>query len=284
MILSGGMGSRLFPSTLSVSKQLLPIYDKPMIYYPLSVLMLSGIREILMIVRPNDLDQFQSLLGNGDSWGIKIEYATQIKPKGIPDAYVIAEDFLSGGSSVLILGDNLFYGQEMPKILHNAIQSTQEATIFAYPVNDPERYGVVAVDRNMKPIRIAEKPKTFISNLAIPGLYVFDYRAVEFALNLTPSDRGETEITDIINLYLNLGDLSVKVLSRGIAWFDSGTSESLLQAATYVHSLQSRQGQAIACLEEIAYRMGYIEIENVEEAYHRMKSSTYGEHLKTLLK
>ena len=283
IILAGGTGSRLFPSTHAVCKQLLPIYDKPMIYYPLSILMLSEIREIIIIVRPDDLAQFQSLLGSGKQWGINIEYATQTEPKGIPDAYLIAKDFLSGEPSILILGDNLFYGQELHITLRNSIRDMKGATIFAYPVSDPERYGVIVLDTDEKPIKIAEKPKDFISNLAIPGLYIFDQRAVEFALNLKPSERGETEITDIINQYLQIGDLEVEVFSRGVAWFDSGTSESLLQASTYVHSLQSRQGQGIACLEEVAYRMGYIDINAVEEAYHRMQSSSYGEYLKTLL-
>ena len=283
IILAGGTGSRLFPSTHAVCKQLLPIYDKPMIYYPLSILMLAGIREVIIIVRPDDLAQFQSLLGSGEQWGINIEYATQNEPKGIPDAYLIAKDFLSGESSILILGDNLFYGQDLHLTLKISIRDMKGATVFAYPVSDPERYGVIVLDTDQKPIKIIEKPKDFISNLAIPGLYIFDQRAAEFALNLKPSGRGETEITDIINQYLQIGDLEVEIFSRGVAWFDSGTSESLLQAATYVHSLQSRQGQGIACLEEVAYRMGYIDIEMVEIAYNKMPSSNYGEYLKTLL-
>ena len=283
IILAGGTGSRLFPSTYAVCKQLLPIYDKPMIYYPLSVLMLAGIREIMIIVRPDDLAQFQSLLGDGKQWGIYIEYATQTEPRGIPDAYLIAKDFLSGKPSTLILGDNLFYGQSLHLTLQKSIRDMRGATIFAYPVSDPERYGVITLDTDKKPVKIVEKPKDSISNLAIPGLYIFDQRAVELALNLKPSERGEIEITDIINRYLQIGDLEVEVFSRGVAWFDSGTSESLLQAATYVHSLQSRQGQGIACLEEVAYRMGYIDVNAVEIAYNKMQSSSYGEYLKTLL-
>ena len=283
IILAGGTGSRLFPSTYAVCKQLLPIYDKPMIYYPLSVLMLSGIREIMIIVRPDDLAQFQSLLGDGKQWGIYIEYATQTEPRGIPDAYLIAKDFLSGKPSTLILGDNLFYGQNLHLTLQKSIRDMKGATIFAYRVSDPGRYGVIALDADKKPVKIVEKPKDFISNLAIPGLYIFDQRAVELALNLKPSERGEIEITDIINRYLQIGELKVEVFSRGVAWFDSGTSESLLQAATYVHALQSRQGQGIACLEEVAYRMGYIDVNTVEIAYNKMQSSSYGEYLKTLL-
>ena len=283
IILAGGTGSRLFPSTRAVCKQLLPIYDKPMIYYPLSILMLAGIREIIIIVRPDDLDQFRSLLGSGKHWGINIDYAIQNEPKGIPEAYLIAKDFLSGKPSILILGDNLFYGQELHVTLRNSIRDMKGATIFAYPVSDPERYGVIVLDTDEKPIKIAEKPKDFISNLAIPGLYIFDQRAVEFAFNLKPSERGETEITDIINQYLQIGDLEVEVFSRGVAWFDSGTSESLLQASTYVHSLQSRQGQGIACLEEVAYRMGYIDINAIEIAHNKMQSSSYGQYLKSLL-
>ncbi len=283
IILAGGTGSRLFPSTHSVCKQLLPVYDKPMIYYPLSVLMLSGIRELMIIVRPSDLDQFRCLLGNGGHWGINIEYAIQSEPKGIPDAYLIAENFLADESSILILGDNLLYGQELDITLQNSIQAMHGAFIFAYPVRNPDQYGVIVLDKDGKPLKIVEKPKDFISNLAIPGLYIFDHRAVEFASNLKPSERGETEITDIINAYLGIGDLEIEIFSRGVAWFDSGTSESLLQAATFVHSLQSRQGQGIACLEEVAYRMGYIDIGGVESAYDSLKSSSYGQYLKTLL-
>ena len=283
IILAGGTGSRLFPSTNSVCKQLLPVYDKPMIYYPLSVLMLSGVRELIIIVRPDDLSQFQSLLGNGKHWGINIEYETQSEPKGIPDAYLIAEKFLDNESSILILGDNLLYGQELNKTLQNALQGMSGASIFAYPVSNPDQYGVIVLAKDGNPVKILEKPKDFISNLAIPGLYIFDHRAVEFASSLKPSKRGETEITDIINAYLEIGDLEVEILSRGVAWFDSGTSESLLQAATFVHSLQNRQGQGIACLEEIAYRMGYIDITEVEAAYNGLHSSSYGQYLKTLL-
>ena len=284
IILAGGRGSRLFPLTLHTSKQLLPIYDKPMIYYPLSVLMLAGIREVMLIVTPEHHHQFKALLGDGSQWGISIVYQIQDAPKGLPEAYILAEEFLDGSPSMLILGDNLIYGQNIHQVLLKSINSQKQGgTIFAYAVRDPQRYGVVVLDQNHQAISIVEKPKEYISKWAIPGIYIFDHQVIEWSKNLQPSARGELEITDLMNLYLNQNELNVSRFSRGVAWFDSGTHESLLQASMYVHTLQTRQGQAIACLEEIAFRKGYIDLDQVKVARDNLKNTDYGKHLTRLI-
>lgn len=258
IILAGGSGSRLYPATLPVCKQLLPIYDKPMIYYPLSVLMLAGIRDILVVIRPRDHELFQETLGDGSRWGISLSYVHQHHPNGLPEVYILAEEFLNQEASVLILGDNFLYAQNLQNTLRSAIETHNGATIFSYTVNDPMRYGVVLTDDKGRAIDVVEKPLTYVSDQAIPGIYIFDHSAVEVAKTLKPSSRGETEITDLIRFFLHEGKLVVHPFGRGTAWFDSGTSESLLQASQFVHTIQSRQGMLIACLEEVAFRMGYI--------------------------
>ena len=283
MILAGGTGSRLFPATTAICKQLLPIYDKPMIYYPLSVLMLAGIREILMIVKPQDQELFERLLGSGSQWGISISYVQQNYPGGLPEAYILGEDFLEDKSSVLILGDNFFYAQNLRSKLQEALSNSEGGSIFTCIVSEPEHYGVLLQNQEGKPIDVIEKPKEFISNLAIPGLYIFDKRASKIARGLKLSDRGETEITDMIRYYLERGELKVNHLGRGTAWFDSGTSESLLQASNFVHTIQARQGLMIGCLEEVAYRMNYIKKEDLFISYKLFKNSSYGQLIKRLI-
>ena len=284
LILAGGTGSRLYPTTLSVCKQLLPIYDKPMIYYPLSVLMLAGIQDILIIVRPQDQPLFEHTLGDGSQWGITISYVQQNTPGGLPEAYTLGEEFLAGESSTLILGDNFLYAQSLQTTIYRAIAEHEGGMIFSYPVSDPERYGVLVLDEEGRPKNVVEKPKEHISNLAIPGLYIFDGRAPEIAHSLKVSKRGETEITDMIRYYMSQDQLKVMPFGRGTAWFDSGTSESLLQASQFVHTIQARQGLMIACLEEIAYRMNYIGINELEESAHRFKNSDYGKYLMSFIK
>jgi glucose-1-phosphate thymidylyltransferase len=279
IVLAGGAGSRLHPITLGVSKQLLPVYDKPLIYYPLSVLMLAGIREILVISTPEDLGNFKALLGDGSQFGIKIEYAEQVEPRGIPDAFIIAEDFIGDDCCCLILGDNLFYGQYFTDKLKLAMQKEKGATIFCHHVTDPERFGVVTLTENNQISSIEEKPSTPRSNFAITGIYFCDNKAVAFAKEIKPSSRGELEITDVLQCYLTNDELSVQVLGRGFAWLDTGTHDSLIKAGQFVQTIEARQGLKIACLEEIAYRNGRITLEQLKEQYEMFKHASYGEYL-----
>lgn len=264
IILAGGTGSRLFPVTLAVSKQLLPVYDKPMIYYPLSTLMLAGVKDILVITRPDEQTSFQRLLGDGSRWGISLSYATQAEPRGIAEAFLIGRGFLEGEGCALVLGDNIFFGHGLPEILHRAQERENGATIFGYWVGDPERYGVVDFDADWRPAAITEKPKQPKSNWAVTGLYFYDKDVVEIAAGLKPSGRGELEITDVNRAYLERGELDVERMGRGYAWLDTGTPDSLLQAAQFVQTVQVRQGLQIANLDEIAYRMGFIGRQELE--------------------
>jgi glucose-1-phosphate thymidylyltransferase len=284
IILAGGTGSRLFPITYSVSKQLLPVYDKPMIYYPLSTLMLAGIKEILIITTPEDNIAFKKLLGNGNQWGIKIDYMIQTKPEGIAQAFLLAEDYLSGMPACLILGDNIFYAEGLSKKLQNATKQIKGATIFGYYVNDPDRYGVVKFDRmNKTVIDIVEKPRNPPSNFAIPGLYFYDAKVCNYAKRLKPSPRGELEITDLNKMYLSEGQLKLEIMSRGTAWLDTGTCTSLLDAAQFVKVVEDRQGLKIACPEEIAWRMGYINSAMFIKSIKRMKTNEYSTYLLKLI-
>ena len=283
IILAGGAGTRLYPLTLITSKQLLPVYDKPMIYYPLSMLMLAGIRDVLIITTPETNAQFRSLLGDGEKLGMRFEYATQAVPRGLADALIIGKDFIADDNVCLILGDNIFFGQGMPQILRSAASQESGAAVFAYPVRDPERYGVVEFDENGKAISLEEKPQHPRSNYAVPGVYFYDTRAVRYAEELEPSARGEIEITDINKRYLNDGELMVKVLGRGIAWLDAGTHESLLQASMFVQAVEERQGMQISCIEEIAWRMGYIDDEGLRKCAEPLKSNEYGQYLLGLI-
>lgn len=279
IILSGGRGTRLYPLTMTVSKQLLPVYDKPMIYYPLSMLMLAGIREILVISTPEDLPSYQRLLRDGDQWGLQISFASQDQPRGLADAFLVGRDFIGKDEVALILGDNIFYGQGMPATLHKAASITSGAVIFAYPVRDPERYGVVEFNDQRMAISIEEKPAKPKSQFAIPGIYFYDNQVVDIAGKLKPSKRGELEITDLNRVYLERGQLQVEVLGRGIAWLDAGTHESLLQAANFVQAVEDRQGMMISCPEEIAYRMGYITKSALLGLGESMSSNSYGSYL-----
>ena len=279
IILAGGKGTRLYPLTMAISKQLLPVYDKPMIYYPLSMLMLAGIREILLITTPEDSEQYKRLLGDGGKLGMSFEYATQAVPRGLADAFLVGKEFVGDDKVCLILGDNIFFGHGLPQVLRSAAEQENGAVVFAYPVKDPERYGVVEFDENGKAISLEEKPLKPRSNYAVPGIYFYDNRVVRYAEELEPSPRGEIEITDINRRYLNDGELSVKVLGRGVAWLDAGTHESLLQASMFVQAVEDRQGMMISCIEEIAYRMGYIDEECLRNCAEPLTSNEYGQYL-----
>lgn len=284
IILAGGKGTRLNPLTQVISKQLLPVYDKPMVYYPLSMLMFAGIREILVISTPEDLPSFRRLLKDGTQWGVHFEYVQQEEPRGLADAFIVGKKFIAGDPVCLILGDNIFFGQGLPTKLREAASLQEGAQVFAYEVHDPERYGVIEFDADGKAISLEEKPKQPKSNYAVPGLYFYDKRVVEYAESLQPSPRGEIEITDLNKIYLNLGQLQVSNLGRGVAWLDAGTHESLLQAANFIQAVQDRQGLMISCVEEIAYRMGYIDRDQLLELAKSLYSNGYGAYLSRLAK
>ena len=279
IILAGGKGTRLYPLTIAVSKQLLPVYDKPMIYYPLSMLMLAGIREVLVITTPEDSQQYQRLLGDGSRLGMHFQFAVQAVPRGLADAFIVGKEFIGDDDVCLILGDNIFFGHGMPEILRSAAELETGAVVFAYPVRDPERYGVVEFDQSGKAVSLEEKPLKPRSNYAVPGIYFYDNRVVGYAEELEPSPRGEIEITDINKRYLGDGELAVKVLGRGVAWLDAGTHESLLQASMFVQAVEDRQGMMISCVEEIAYRMGYIDEEILRKDAEELAGNEYGQYL-----
>jgi len=284
IILAGGQGTRLYPITRAISKQLLPVYDKPMIYYPLSTLMLAGIRDILLISTPEDIGNFQRVLGDGSQIGIRLTYAPQPRPEGLAQAFLIGRDFVGQDSVCLILGDNIFYGQGLQNILKRASGQTQGATIFAYAVKDPQRYGVVEFDSAGRAVSVEEKPPNPRSRFAITGLYFYDSQVVDIAAGLKPSARGELEITDVNRCYLDRGQLRVEHFGRGFAWLDTGTPESLIQAATFVETVESRQGLRIACIEEVAYRMGYISARQLERLADQLRQCAYGQYLRGLLR
>lgn len=287
IVLAGGSGTRLYPVTKAISKQLLPIYDKPMVYYPISVLMLAGIRDILIISTPEDISKFENLLSDGSQFGVNFSYKIQPSPDGLAQAFILGEDFIGNDSAALVLGDNVFYGQSFSKTLQNAVNRVETsggATVFGYRVRDPQRFGVVEFDENGKALSIEEKPKNPKSNYAVTGLYFYDNKVVEYAKNLKPSSRGELEITDLNNIYLKNNKLHVELLGRGFAWLDTGTHESLLQAGQYVQTVENNQGIKIACLEEIAYNMGFLKKEDIEKISSQYKNNEYYGYIKSLIK
>ena len=283
IILAGGSGTRLHPVTQAVSKQLLPVYDKPMVYYPLASLMQAGIRDVLIISTPQDTPRFQQLLGDGSQWGMNLSYAVQESPDGLAQAFIIGSEFIGNDNCALVLGDNVFHGQNLRKSLKNAGEKEKGATVFAYPVNDPERYGVVEFDDKWNALSLEEKPTEPKSNYAVTGLYFYDNRVVDVARNVQPSKRGELEITDVNKQYLEWGSLSVEVFDRGVAWLDMGTHESLLQASLFIETIENRQGLKVACLEEIAFLNGYIAEDVLAEAANRYSKSGYGKYLRQVL-
>jgi glucose-1-phosphate thymidylyltransferase len=283
IILAGGTGSRLWPLTVAISKQLLPIYDKPMIYYPFTTLMLAGIRDILIVTSPNERERFKSLLGHGRNWGISIQYAVQPRPRGIPEAFLIAEQFLDGHGCALILGDNIFYGAGLADVVQRTAERSDGATVFCHWVNDPGRYGVLELDAAGQPIRIEEKPQVPTSNWAVTGFYFYDPGVVEVVRQLKPSVRGELEITDVNSAYLEAGQLQIEKLGRGFAWFDAGTHSSLLQASEFIHTIEERQGLKIGCPEEVAYRIGFIDAAALEQLIDSVGNNDYGRYLRRVM-
>jgi len=283
IILAGGSGTRLHPVTEVLSKQLLPVYDKPMIYYPLSALMLAGIRDVLVISTPADTPRFEQLLGSGERWGIRLRYAVQPSPDGLAQAFLIGREFLAGEGCCLVLGDNIFFGHDLAKLLRTAAERREGATVFAYPVQDPERYGVVEFDAGGKAISLEEKPKQPKSRYAVTGIYFYDDQIVKVAESIRPSARGELEITDVNRRYLEQGQLTTEVMGRGMAWLDTGTHDSLLEASMFIHTIEKRQGLKVACLEEIAYRQSFIDRAQLEESAAKLGKSSYGEYLKRVI-